>query len=49
MVRHMIAEMDEPKPPYNTVSSLVRKLAKGGIVGVESFGITQRYYRKLSF
>ena len=57
LVWDIIAEMDDPKPPYNTVSSAVRKLEKEGIVGYESFGKTHRYfpvlkksdYRKLSF
>ncbi|MBX2873392.1 MAG: BlaI/MecI/CopY family transcriptional regulator [Saprospiraceae bacterium] len=44
LVWDIIAEMDDPKPPYNTVSSLVRKLDKEGIIGHESFGKTHRYY-----
>lgn len=34
----------EDKPPYNTVSSIVRKLAAEGLVGYESFGKTHRYF-----
>lgn len=55
-VKEIIAEMDKPKP-YNTVSSIVRKLEEEGLVGHESFGKTHRYfpilkkeeYRKFSF
>lgn len=56
-IHDIIAEMDDPKPPYNTVSSTVRKLVKAEIIGFESFGKTHRYYpilakeqyRKLTF
>jgi len=43
-VKEIIAEMDKPKPPYNTVSSIVRKLEKEGVIGYESFGKTHRYF-----
>ena len=42
-VHDIIEEMEE-KPPYNTVSSIVRKLAAEGLVGYESFGKTHRYF-----
>lgn len=56
-IHDIIAEMEEPKPPYNTVSSTVRKLVKAEIIGFDSFGKTHRYYpilrkeqyRKLTF
>ena len=48
---------DEPKPPYNTISSVVRILVKKGYVGFKAYGITYEYfpiiskaeYGKLSF
>ena len=48
---------DDPKPPYNTISSVVRILVKKGYVGFKAYGITYQYYplinkadyRKLSF
>jgi predicted transcriptional regulator len=43
-VNDILAEMDEPKPPYNTVSSLVRKLVAEGLIGYEAFGKTHRYF-----
>lgn len=43
-VNDILAEMEEPKPPYNTVSSIVRKLQDNGIVGFEAFGKTHRYF-----
>lgn len=56
-VKEIIAEMEDPKPPYNTISSVVRELDRKGIIGYESFGKTHRYfpilkkeeYRKFSF
>ena len=43
-IHDIISDMEDPKPPYNTVSSTVRKLVKDGVVGFESFGKTHRYY-----
>ncbi len=56
-VKDILEHYDPPKPPYNTVSSIVRKLEKDGVVGYEAFGKTHRYfpilkesdYRKLTF
>ncbi len=35
---------NDKKPPYNTISSIVRKLEDRGLVGHEAFGKTHRYY-----
>jgi BlaI family transcriptional regulator, penicillinase repressor len=43
-VNDILADMEEPKPPYNTVSSAVRKLVDWGYVGFEAFGKTHRYF-----
>ena len=43
-VHDILNEMDEPKPPYNTVSSIVRKLVAEGLIGYEPFGKTHRYF-----
>lgn len=48
---------DEPKPPYNTISSVVRILEKKGYIGYKAYGKTYEYfpvitkaaYRKHSF
>lgn len=44
LVWDIINEMEDPKPPYNTVSSTVRKLETEGLIGHEAFGKTFRYY-----
>lgn len=43
-VKEIVEQIPEPKPPYNTVSSVVRKLEKEGHVGFEAFGKTHRYF-----
>jgi BlaI family transcriptional regulator, penicillinase repressor len=35
---------EEDRPPYNTVSSIVRKLVSEGHIGYEAFGKTHRYF-----
>ncbi len=42
-VNDILEEMED-KPPYNTVSSIVRKLASEGLIGYEAFGKTHRYF-----
>ena len=42
-VNDILEEMEE-KQPYNTVSSIVRKLEAEGLIGHESFGKTYRYF-----
>ncbi|GAB5553913.1 MAG: BlaI/MecI/CopY family transcriptional regulator [Saprospiraceae bacterium] len=43
-VKEIRAEMDMPKPPITTVSSIVRKLESEGWIGFEAFGKTYRYF-----
>ncbi|MFM1879080.1 MAG: hypothetical protein RLZZ241_1946 [Bacteroidota bacterium] len=38
----------DPKPHYNTVSTLVRNLEEKGFVGHEAFGNTHRYFPIIS-
>jgi BlaI family penicillinase repressor len=48
---------DDPKPPYNTISSVVRLIEKKGYIGFRAYGKTHEYfplvskteYRKLYF
>jgi len=42
-VKDIIERIPEPKPAYNTVSTIVRILEKKGFVGHEAFGKTHRY------
>lgn len=43
-IKDIIEELPEPKPAYNTVSTIVRILEKKEAVGYEAFGKTHRYY-----
>lgn len=43
-VKDVIAELPDPKPPYNTVSSVIRLLEKKGYVGHNAYGKTHQYY-----
>lgn len=47
-VKEIVAELPEPKPAYNTVSTIVRILEKKEFVGYEAFGKTHRYYPLIS-
>ena len=47
-VKDIIELLPEPKPPYNTISSLVRILETKGLVGHEAYGKTHMYYPKVS-
>jgi predicted transcriptional regulator len=44
LVQDIIAEMPEPKPAYNTVSTIVRILEQKGIVGHTAYGRFHRYH-----
>lgn len=43
-VKDIRERMPDPKPAYNTVSTIVRILEKKGFVGYEAYGKTHEYY-----
>ncbi|MCF8372145.1 MAG: BlaI/MecI/CopY family transcriptional regulator [Bacteroidales bacterium] len=47
-VKDIIEQMPEPKPAYNTVSTIIRILEKKGVVGYHAFGKTHQYYPLIS-
>ena len=48
-VKDIIEEMeDDPKPPYNTISSIVRLLEKKGYLGYKAYGKTYEYFPAIS-
>lgn len=47
-VKDIIAEIPGEKPPYNTVSSVVRLLVKKGFVNFKQYGNTYEYYPVIS-
>ena len=44
LVRNILSELPEPKPAYNTVSTIVRILEKKGFVSYKAYGNTHEYY-----
>jgi predicted transcriptional regulator len=43
-VKDIISQMEEPKPAYNTVSTIVRILETKGFVGHKEYGKSHRYF-----
>ena len=47
-VKDVIEEFPEPKPAYNTVSTIIRILEKKGFVSYKAFGKTHQYFGMVS-
>ncbi len=47
-VKDLLQKFPEPKPAYNTVSTIIRILEKKGFVGHRSFGKSHQYYPLVS-
>ena len=43
-VKDILAEIPEPKPAYNTVSTIIRILEKKEVVGYTAYGKTHEYF-----
>jgi BlaI family transcriptional regulator, penicillinase repressor len=43
-VKDIVEQMHEPKPAYNTVSTIVRILEKKGFIGYKAYGKTHEYF-----
>ncbi len=43
-VKDMVEQMPEPKPAYNTVSTIIRILERKGFVGYKAYGKTHEYF-----
>ncbi|MEG1886224.1 MAG: BlaI/MecI/CopY family transcriptional regulator, partial [Alistipes sp.] len=48
VIHDILDQMPEPKPAYNTVSTIVRILEKKGFVSHKAYGKTYEYYPLLS-
>lgn len=44
LVRDFIEDLPDPKPPYSTISSVVRILEKKGFVDHKAYGKTHEYF-----
>ncbi|MDP4185843.1 MAG: BlaI/MecI/CopY family transcriptional regulator, partial [Bacteroidota bacterium] len=47
-VKDIIDKIDEPKPAYNTISTIVRILEKKKFVGHNAYGKTHEYFPLIS-
>jgi BlaI family penicillinase repressor len=47
-VKDLLERINEPKPAYNTVSTLIRILEQKGFVGHTAYGKTHEYYPLIS-
>ena len=47
-IRELLELYDEPKPHYNTLSTIVRILEEKGYVGYKVYGNTYQYYAIIS-
>lgn len=43
-VKDVLAEIEDDKPHYNTLSTIIRNLEDKGYVGYNAFGKTHQYY-----
>ncbi|HEY2580930.1 MAG TPA: BlaI/MecI/CopY family transcriptional regulator [Mucilaginibacter sp.] len=48
MVKDIIEEMSDPKPAYNTVSTVVRVLEGKGFIDHKAYGNSHVYFSKIS-
>lgn len=47
-VKEVVEQLPDPRPHYNSVSTMVRILAEKGFLSHESFGNTHRYFPIIS-
>ena len=47
-IKDIIEQYPDPKPPYNSVSTIVRVLVQKEIVGFTAYGNTHQYYPLVS-
>jgi len=47
-IKDIIEEYPDPKPPYNSVSTIVRVLVQKEIIGYKAYGKSHQYYPLIS-
>jgi len=47
-VKDVVAALPEPKPHYNTISTVIRKMEEKGFVNHNAFGNTHQYFPVIS-
>jgi len=47
-VKEVVAKLPNPKPHYNTISTIIRNMEEKGFVKHKAFGKTHQYYPSIS-
>ena len=47
-VKEVLDELPEPKPHYNTISTVIRNMEEKGFIGHKAFGKTHQYFPLVS-
>lgn len=47
-IKEIVAELPEPKPHYNTISTVVRNMEEKGFIKYNAFGKSHQYYPAIS-
>ena len=47
-IKDIIEQYPDPKPPYNSVSTIVRVLVQKEIVGFKAYGNTHQYFPRIT-
>ena len=47
-VKEVVAELPDPKPHYNTISTVIRNMEEKGFISHNAFGKTHQYYPVIS-
>jgi len=47
-VKEVVAELPDPKPHYNTISTIIRNMEEKGFINHVAFGKTYQYYPVIS-
>ncbi|MGB5323196.1 BlaI/MecI/CopY family transcriptional regulator [Lutimonas sp.] len=47
-VKEIVAELPDPKPHYNTISTVVRNMEEKGFIKYKAFGKSHQYYPAIS-
>ena len=47
-VKEVVAELPDPKPHYNTISTVIRNMEEKGFINHNAFGKTHQYYPVVS-
>ncbi len=47
-VKEVVAELPNPKPHYNTISTVIRKMEEKGFIKYKAYGNTHQYFPVIS-